>query len=238
MSWRIPPHRRGIDDLSTLIARIGDLQLALNGNDKWVWSGDASGGFKTRNLAKGIEDQLLSDYVIGMYHLWNSWIPRKVNIYTWRTSLNRLPTRSNLDLRGISLPLTNYPFCEAVNEDLDHCINNSSRVLGIWSVVKVVEPIQMNRDIYLKFVISEGGKLEGIMRVIPSSVTGYFGLSRHSLRDALGYPVLCYGMLWVILSSVMRCFGLSHPPSQDALGYPAYTEKSLRTHTDFGLSIV
>nr|GEX75605.1 inactive leucine-rich repeat receptor-like protein kinase CORYNE [Tanacetum cinerariifolium] len=49
--------------------------------------------------------------------------------------LNRLPTRSNLDLRGISLPSINCPFCEAVNEDLDHCIINCSRVLGIWRKV-------------------------------------------------------------------------------------------------------
>ncbi|GJW10402.1 hypothetical protein Tco_1576229 [Tanacetum coccineum] len=107
---------------------------------------------------------------------------------------------------------------------------------------KVVEPIQMNRDIYLKFMISEGGKLEGIMRntlvysslwdtvgypvlrygilwVIPSFVTRCFGLSRPPLRDALGYPVLRYEMLWVILSFVTGCFGLCRPPFRDALGY-------------------
>ncbi|GJR69394.1 hypothetical protein Tco_0015459 [Tanacetum coccineum] len=91
-SWRIPPRGRALDDLSSLISRIGDLHLPSNGCDKWTWSGDASGSFKVRNLVKSIENQLLSGYVIGKHHQWNSWIPRKVNICSWRASLNRLPT--------------------------------------------------------------------------------------------------------------------------------------------------
>ncbi|GJU87985.1 hypothetical protein Tco_1300408 [Tanacetum coccineum] len=62
-SWHVPPRVNGLDDLSTLIARISD--LPYNRGDRWVSSGDASVGLKTQNLVKDIEDQLLSDYVIG-----------------------------------------------------------------------------------------------------------------------------------------------------------------------------
>ncbi|GJY22559.1 hypothetical protein Tco_0396217 [Tanacetum coccineum] len=46
------------------------------------------------------------------------------------------------------------------------------------------------------------------------------GLSRPLLRDTLGYPVHCYGILWVIPSSVTGFFGLSRPSLRDTLGYP------------------
>ncbi|GJY24299.1 BSD-like protein [Tanacetum coccineum] len=43
-SWRVPPRGRAIDELSSLISLIGNLSLDSNGTDKWIWSGDASGG--------------------------------------------------------------------------------------------------------------------------------------------------------------------------------------------------
>ncbi|GKE06573.1 RNA-directed DNA polymerase, eukaryota, reverse transcriptase zinc-binding domain protein [Tanacetum coccineum] len=134
-AWRIPSRGRALEDLSSLISRIGDLHLSSNGRDKCTWTGDASGPFKVRNLVKSIENQLLRGYVIGKHHHWISWIPRKVNIFSWRASLNRLPTRLNLALRGISLPTTCCPFCEEDNEVLDHCIINCPSVLGIWRKV-------------------------------------------------------------------------------------------------------
>nr|GEX19069.1 RNA-directed DNA polymerase, eukaryota, reverse transcriptase zinc-binding domain protein [Tanacetum cinerariifolium] len=121
---RIPPCERALDDLSSLIGRIGELHLVSTGCDKWAWSGDGSGSFKVRNLVKNIEHHILSDHIIGMHHQWNSWIPRKVNICNWRASLNRLPTQQNLSLRGVLLPSTTYPFCEEDIEDLDRCIIN------------------------------------------------------------------------------------------------------------------
>nr|GEZ08273.1 RNA-directed DNA polymerase, eukaryota, reverse transcriptase zinc-binding domain protein [Tanacetum cinerariifolium] len=62
----------------------------------------------------------------------NSWIPRKVNVCVWRSSLNRLATGSNLSIRGV--PLASYlcPFCESDVEDLDHCLINCPKVLPVW----------------------------------------------------------------------------------------------------------
>nr|GEY68241.1 cysteine-rich receptor-like protein kinase [Tanacetum cinerariifolium] len=111
-SWHIIPLGRALDDLSSLIGRISELHLVLNGCDKWAWFGDGSGSLKVRNLVKNTKHHILSDHLIGMHHQWNSWIPWKVNICTWRASLNRLPTRQNLSLRGVLLPSTTCSFCE------------------------------------------------------------------------------------------------------------------------------
>nr|GFC90965.1 RNA-directed DNA polymerase, eukaryota, reverse transcriptase zinc-binding domain protein [Tanacetum cinerariifolium] len=66
-----------------------------------------------------IQEKALADCSLGLHHLWNSWIPRKVNICIWRASINRLATRSNLVIRGIDIPSTLCPFCELVEESVD-----------------------------------------------------------------------------------------------------------------------
>lgn len=44
----------------------------------------------------------------------------KINIFIWRLVLNRLLTKSNLDYRGIELPLILCPYCGEVQEDGVH----------------------------------------------------------------------------------------------------------------------
>nr|GEU31116.1 hypothetical protein [Tanacetum cinerariifolium] len=45
-SWRIPPRDRAIDDLASLISRIGNMAVSSDDVDKWVWDRYASGTFK------------------------------------------------------------------------------------------------------------------------------------------------------------------------------------------------
>nr|GEX03004.1 hypothetical protein [Tanacetum cinerariifolium] len=80
--------------------------------------GDVSGSFKVKTFTKYMECFMLNDSMLGEHHIWNSWIPRKVNICTWRASLNRLPTRSNLVSRGVSLPSSCCIFCNVEVESL------------------------------------------------------------------------------------------------------------------------
>ncbi|GKF14184.1 RNA-directed DNA polymerase, eukaryota, reverse transcriptase zinc-binding domain protein [Tanacetum coccineum] len=115
-SWRVPPMGRSLDDITTLSILIGDFRLLESEND----------------------------YMIGEYHVWNSWIPKKVNICTWRASLNRLPTRSNLAIRGVAIPSSNCPLCNEEVESLEHlngCSGTNKALNGvlhftIWSIWK------------------------------------------------------------------------------------------------------
>ncbi|GJX06227.1 arginine repressor C-terminal-like domain-containing protein [Tanacetum coccineum] len=50
--------------------------------------------------------------------LWMS----QVNICTWRSSLNRLTTHSNLSSREVNVTSSLCPFCENVEEDVEHCL--------------------------------------------------------------------------------------------------------------------
>ncbi|GKD95586.1 RNA-directed DNA polymerase, eukaryota, reverse transcriptase zinc-binding domain protein [Tanacetum coccineum] len=131
-SWLVPPKGRSLDNIRTLTILIGDLRLLESENDKWTWSSDVSGSFRVKTLTKKIERRLLDGNMIGEHHVWNSWIPRKVNICTWRASLNRLPNLSNLATRGVALPSSNCPLCNEEVESLEHCIINCPHVLSIW----------------------------------------------------------------------------------------------------------
>ncbi|GJY04134.1 RNA-directed DNA polymerase, eukaryota, reverse transcriptase zinc-binding domain protein [Tanacetum coccineum] len=110
--WRIPPRGRSLDD-------------AL----------DASGVLKVKTLSNLIQDKLLADSNLGNHHTWNSWVPNKVNVYVWRASLDRLPSRVNLVNRGVNLVSKLCPFCELEDETLEHCLIKYSHVQTWWHKV-------------------------------------------------------------------------------------------------------
>ncbi|GKC55652.1 hypothetical protein Tco_1083250 [Tanacetum coccineum] len=92
-SWRIPLRGRTVDDLVQMVDIISNVSFSSDSVDKWVWNSDVSGMFKVKVLSHNIQNSAYSDYTIGKHDVWNSWIPRKVNVCVWRASLNRLATR-------------------------------------------------------------------------------------------------------------------------------------------------
>ncbi|GJX12590.1 hypothetical protein Tco_0204348 [Tanacetum coccineum] len=46
--------------------------------DKWVWNIIASGNYKVKELVRHIQNSSLVDCVLGDPHIWNSWIPHKL----------------------------------------------------------------------------------------------------------------------------------------------------------------
>ncbi|GJR23759.1 putative ribonuclease H-like domain-containing protein [Tanacetum coccineum] len=121
-AWRFPPRGRALDDLSSLIASIGNLTLCDDAIDKWSWFRDTSRIFKVKSLANSLQNLLLADSKLNFHHIWNSWIPHKVNICVWRASLDKLPTRSNLILRGVNVSSVLCPLCDAEVESVEHCL--------------------------------------------------------------------------------------------------------------------
>ncbi|GJY40252.1 RNA-directed DNA polymerase, eukaryota, reverse transcriptase zinc-binding domain protein [Tanacetum coccineum] len=134
-SWRCPPRGRALDELSNLVSRIGNLSLDLDRVDKWSWAGETSGVFKVKILSKKIQNLSLNNFSLGKHHYWNSWIPRKVNICVWRASLDRLPSRANLAIRGIDHSSTSCRFCETELEDIDHSLIRCPYVTKVWRKV-------------------------------------------------------------------------------------------------------
>ncbi|GJW67896.1 RNA-directed DNA polymerase, eukaryota, reverse transcriptase zinc-binding domain protein [Tanacetum coccineum] len=65
----------------------------------------------------------------------NSILPSKVNILTWRIVNLRLPTRVNLDCRGIDLDSIRCPICDAAIETENHIFTECELSKSTWNRV-------------------------------------------------------------------------------------------------------
>ncbi|GJZ28787.1 hypothetical protein Tco_0573434 [Tanacetum coccineum] len=104
-AWRRQPRGGVLDDLSALSYLINGLVLDRPREDNWSRSLDESSSFSVRSLCKFIQSKPFVIEAECPSFKWNSWVPRKANIYAWRVDLNLLPTNSNLMQRGIELGL-------------------------------------------------------------------------------------------------------------------------------------
>nr|GEU65793.1 RNA-directed DNA polymerase, eukaryota, reverse transcriptase zinc-binding domain protein [Tanacetum cinerariifolium] len=69
---------------------------------------------------------------------WSKVLPVKLNVFSWRMMLDRLPTRSNLHNRGINITCILCPNCGAAIENRNHLFFGCSmsvdlaRLIGRW----------------------------------------------------------------------------------------------------------
>ncbi|GKC51189.1 reverse transcriptase domain, reverse transcriptase zinc-binding domain protein, partial [Tanacetum coccineum] len=97
--------------------------------DTWTWS--LGGNFFTVRSARcQIDGEFLLDQ--GHSTRWNQIIPKKVNIFVWRASRDRLPSRWNLSRRGIEVNSLNCPICDAGTETSFHTLWACSLASLVW----------------------------------------------------------------------------------------------------------
>ncbi|GKD67180.1 ankyrin repeat-containing domain, PGG domain protein [Tanacetum coccineum] len=63
---------------------------------------------------------------------WNKLVPIKVNIASWRIAKGRLPTKINLDLRGIDLHSVHCPLCDDDLETEHHLFIHCRIAKQVW----------------------------------------------------------------------------------------------------------
>ncbi|KAJ9555276.1 hypothetical protein OSB04_009890 [Centaurea solstitialis] len=115
-----------IEELGNMIR----LATLSDKEDKWNWEGDDSGVFSVKSLRLFLDNVLNSPFA--GFRCWNNWLPPKVNCFVWRLLLNRIPTRSNLRSRGISLSLDACPLCLVEEETVEHLFHSCTVVSDVW----------------------------------------------------------------------------------------------------------
>lgn len=104
-------------DLVTLL-----LHTTVSPNaDGWTWLLEDSGYFSVNSLRRSIDNNILSSFRAGFE--WNKLVPIKLNIMAWRASYDRLPTRPNLDRRGVNLHSLRCSVCDEDIESVDHILS-------------------------------------------------------------------------------------------------------------------
>ncbi|GKD18879.1 RNA-directed DNA polymerase, eukaryota, reverse transcriptase zinc-binding domain protein [Tanacetum coccineum] len=63
---------------------------------------------------------------------WNKALPSKINISSWKILHKRLPTRFNLDRRGVGLDSTRCPVCDEDIETEEHLFTSCFIATEYW----------------------------------------------------------------------------------------------------------
>ncbi|KAL6508840.1 hypothetical protein OROHE_021399 [Orobanche hederae] len=130
---RHPP--RGGRELTQFQELLSILALVVlsDGHDRWVWQLDNSGVFSVASLRRVIDDHQL--LVGNSPTTWNSAVPLKVNVFSWRLENNKLPTRDCLVSRGLEIDSTNCVLCSSGQESVDHLFFSCPIVSAVWGLL-------------------------------------------------------------------------------------------------------
>nr|GEX06703.1 hypothetical protein [Tanacetum cinerariifolium] len=102
------------DHLSVLL----DSVILSNMEDRWFWDLNGDGVFRVKDVRILLDEAFLPKMEVPT--LWIKSIPIKVNVFAWKLFLDRLPTRSNLAQRNVSIPSLACPLCDLALEDSFH----------------------------------------------------------------------------------------------------------------------
>jgi hypothetical protein len=156
--------------------------------DCWEWIPGAEGIFSVKSAYNLLDKELgneeeLAGELEGVFdHLWDSSAPSKVIAFSWQLIYDRVPTRSNLHLRGIRV--SDKPWeclgCVGHVETSNHLFLHCPCAMQIWS------------EIFSWL---------GVPIIIPPSLASLFEIIRGSAMNSKirnGYVLVWHATLWAI----------------------------------------
>ncbi|GKB48572.1 RNA-directed DNA polymerase, eukaryota, reverse transcriptase zinc-binding domain protein [Tanacetum coccineum] len=119
--------------LRDLLIEISQVDISVD-EDTCTWSLADDGIFSVRSSRHLIDSKLLP--FIFPSTSWDNILPRKVNIFLWRLTLDRLPQRLNLSSRGIDILTISCSSCNGNVESADHIFFACDLAKDVWSLVR------------------------------------------------------------------------------------------------------
>nr|GEX33594.1 RNA-directed DNA polymerase, eukaryota [Tanacetum cinerariifolium] len=135
-SFRRPP-RSGIENSQFI--ELGQILSSISlspVSDRWSWTLHGLGDFSVKSAREEIDKHVL--VVSPSQNRWSKVLPIKLNVFSWRMMLDRLPTRSNLHNRGVNITCILCLNCGAPIENCNHLFFGCSmsvdlaRLIGRW----------------------------------------------------------------------------------------------------------
>ncbi|XP_035836309.1 uncharacterized protein LOC110902551 [Helianthus annuus] len=132
-----PEWRKGISS----VAEISEMQVSYllvnvsftGSDDTWNWKTDTRQPFSVADVKTLIKEgtEQPSNYKMK----WETWVPGKVNLFVWRTEMERIPTKIVLRSRNIDMPDVTCVLCDVEDEDVMHLFTGCGFSFGVWSAV-------------------------------------------------------------------------------------------------------
>nr|GFB29309.1 RNA-directed DNA polymerase, eukaryota [Tanacetum cinerariifolium] len=94
-----------------------DLNLLLESvslsqsHDRWFCDLTSDGEFRVKEIRNFLDNLFLPSHFESTR--WVKYIPIKINVFAWRARRDYLPTRANLNRRGIILDSSTCPLCQS-----------------------------------------------------------------------------------------------------------------------------
>nr|GEW88617.1 hypothetical protein [Tanacetum cinerariifolium] len=158
--------------LRDLLMEISQIDNSVD-EDTRTWSLADDGIFSVRSARRPIDSKLLSSILTST--LWDQILPRKVNIFLWTLSLDRLSHRLNLSSRGLDIPTISYSSCNAKLRIRTFGLNSLVRPQGLsnpWGFFekqRLTGPNFMDWYRQLRIVLSVEDKLDYLEKPTPSA---------------------------------------------------------------------
>ncbi|GKB37721.1 RNA-directed DNA polymerase, eukaryota, reverse transcriptase zinc-binding domain protein, partial [Tanacetum coccineum] len=125
-----------LDLWGTVIKEIhGQNEVLIEHNDSWQWSLDISKGFSVASARFLIDSHTLDTGSSATG--WNNNIPIKVNVFLWRLTLNKLPTKMNFDRKCIDVDSLLCPICLEDVETVNHTFFNCDMAKDLWALLAI-----------------------------------------------------------------------------------------------------
>jgi hypothetical protein len=176
------------EDLVNNLVNILDSLVLSSEDDCWSWLPDPNKGFSVNSSFKLLSKELdMEELLIGelgrvLKQIWDSAAPSKVIAFSWQLLYDRIPTRSNLEVRGILS--SDVPWecvgCVGKVETSSHLFLHCPCVMKIWCEVF---------------------KWLGVEIVIPPSLIILYEIVKESSRNTKirrGMVLIWHTTLWCI----------------------------------------
>ncbi|XP_071733908.1 uncharacterized protein [Rutidosis leptorrhynchoides] len=137
-SWAWVRNLRGraTGELNALVNLLSSLQSSGKTMDEWVWKLEQDGRFTTKTLTALVDQNKLTGHTPSTETIINKAIPQKVNIFIWRSLLQRIPVRAELDKRGLDLDSVLCPICISETETVNHALLHCCEVKKVWNSIE------------------------------------------------------------------------------------------------------
>lgn len=129
---------REIDIVRELETKLRLAPLVENEEDTWIWNGQNSMHYSTK---EGYKKLATCDLINPMKEwsrlVWNKWAPSKVNGFVWKLIQNRIPSKDNLQKRGVFFNHVDVccKSCDGVLEDMWHIFGECKVAKHVWKLV-------------------------------------------------------------------------------------------------------
>ncbi|XP_071688811.1 uncharacterized protein [Rutidosis leptorrhynchoides] len=98
-------------ELQKLEDRVKSIESLREGDSKWVFKPSGKVVYSSRVIASIFDDLFLEGNSNEPETLRNNFLPLKLGIFVWRAIKNRLPTRVELEKRGVAIDTSSCPLC-------------------------------------------------------------------------------------------------------------------------------